>query len=586
MHATPIPSRPFPLRRLGWSLLIALAFGASACAAGTSTSAGALGTAADDASGTPNGAYAAKDVSASPSQTGFAGADASASADTSSADASGKSGGGVMGPASGASDTGIGLKPGGPQDIAYFRMKVGAKQLPKPGDMTLEGWLNEHDTVLPKPDPARSVDLHAMAALLQPAGAAKPEVALQIGLNSGKSLADVSAKVALTLVIDRSGSMQGDKIAYVHAGIQALLAQLPVGTRLSVVSFSSDVRTDWPAKDWDLKDLPAITAKVDAITADGGTDFFGGLQEGLAQCKTAGADYAFHRVIILSDGQPTEGNTSSAAIIQLAAQAAKTGCSTSTVGVGFDFDPNLMNQVAQQGDGTAWFAQDAAHAKEVFLNDLETMLLPVASNLWIKFKLASGWKVDQIYGFDWVEKDGEITVTGPKKDAPAIPDPGTTTPPAALPTLFASKKNGLVMVRLLAPEGTQVEQLQGLLLAEISYGYALAKEKTQEQFTVPVSVPGVVAVPDGGWMYFASPIVRRAFTLLQVGRALDKATTLAVTDVAAAQAELDAATALVAEEKAAFSAEELATYDLAPGFDDAAQLVAALKAAIASPAAP
>ena len=56
MHATPIPSRPFPLRRLGWSLLIALAFGASACAAGTSTSAGALGTAADDASGTPNGA--------------------------------------------------------------------------------------------------------------------------------------------------------------------------------------------------------------------------------------------------------------------------------------------------------------------------------------------------------------------------------------------------------------------------------------------------------------------------------------------------------------------------------------------------
>lgn len=492
-------------------------------------------------------------------------------------------------------DMGIGLKPGGAQDINYFRMLLGQGKLPKAADMTIEGWLNEHDTLLPKANPERSIDLHAMAAILQGTANVAPEVVLQLGFNSGMSLEQVKAKVALTLVIDRSGSMWGDKLEYVKAGMRALIEVLPVGTRLAIVSFSSDVKTDWPAKDFTADDKPALLNVINQLTSDGGTNIYDALWAGIFVCKSAGPEYTFRRVLLLSDGQATEGNTDPNAILAVAKGGKQSGCSISTAGVGYDFDLPLMTKIAQQADGTAWFLPNAEKAKEVFIEDLQTMLLPVGQNLWVQFKLAEGWHVEQIYGFEWVEKDGVVKLLGPKKDEPSDPEQGTDqgdtvetpdttdeSPPVALPTLFASKKNGLVMARLIPPEGSDLAKIQDLLLADITYGYTLSKTNESQQFTVPVTVPGVVQIPDGGIGYFASPIVRRAFTLLQVGRALMRSCTrFEAGQVVEALAVLDEAKTLVAQQKAEFSAEELAKVDMAPGLDDAAELAALLKSVMA-----
>lgn len=491
-------------------------------------------------------------------------------------------------------ESGIGLKPGGAQDINYFRMLVEQGKVPKPGDMTIEGWLNEHDTKLPKAQKDRLVSLHALAAVLEPKGATGPEAMLQLGLNSAKSLQDVTASVALTVVVDRSGSMHGDKMASVKAGLKKLVEVLPSGTRLALVSFSSGATTDFAPKTIGDGDKAAVLQAIDKLVPQGGTNLHDGLKLGREHCQAAGQDFTFRRVIFLSDGQATEGNTSKSAILDQASQAAAGGCSVSTVGVGMDYDHALMVAIAQKANGTAWFAKDSAQAETVFTQDLETLLLPVAEKLWMSFQLAQGWKVAEIYGFDWVEKDGKVVITGPKKPTTAEPQPtpgadaGSTTPPpppddvVALPTLHASKKNGLILVRLQAPAGLEGAQILDLTLAQVSYGYTIAKEQKEEKFTVPVQVAGLTPIADGGLAYFADPIVRRAWTLLRTGLDLQAACTEAEAGqkVAATQ-RLDLAVERIVQQKQALGT-DLAVIDASqPDLNDADKLVKALRGLIA-----
>ncbi len=590
------------------TLVVAAALTCAGCADSSDSATGAAGensgvaASADSSSSADSSASSDAGKSSQDEGTSWQGGGQDASVAADGSGQGGQAGPGNTGNTGGAGDNdgmGIGLKPGGAQDIGFFRSLVAAGKLPKSTDMTIEGWLNEHDTKLPAADPKRTIDMHALAAVLQPQGAADAEVVIQLGLNSAQSLESVEAKVSLTLVIDRSGSMSGDKLVFVKQGLEALLDKLPAGTELSIVSFSSEVTVDWPAKVYDAADKDALVKTIGQIAANGGTNLYGGLEKGLETCFNAASEFQFKRVLLLSDGQPTKGNTSSTAIIELAAGAVDDGCSVSTVGVGLGFNPQLMNAIAQKGNGTAWFLQNAAHAKEVFLNDLETMLLPVAEKLWISFALEEGWQVDKIYGFEWVEEDGVVTVLGPSSPDDVGPQPepsvdggstgsdddaGAKDEHIALPTLFASKKNGFIMVRLLPPPGADATLFVDLLLADLEYGYTLSKTGEKQSFQVPVEVPGLKFVADGGLAYFASPIVRRAFVLLHVGRAMQKACELAETgDDDDATAALDAALALVASQKAEMSADELAIFDMAPGLDDAADLLEALGAVLNAP---
>lgn len=545
--------------------------------AGADSAVGKINGGADaSASGATGGADAASvDVT-----TGWYGGDAASDA--------GAPGGG---PLTGNTDQGIGLKPGGAQDIGFFRSKLASGLVPKPGDMTIEGWLNEHDTWLPKAAKDRLVSLHAMAGVLTLPGSGtttQGEAVLQLGLNSGQTLQDVSSPVALTVVIDRSGSMSGAKMAHTLAGLHVLADQLPKGARVGVLSFSDTVTSVYAAQDTPAK-AAALHQAIDTIQPGGGTNFYAGLQAGLEQCKSAPQSFKFKRILMLSDGVPTVGNTNAAAIAALAKAAAAAGCSVSSVGVGLDFSPALMNAVAQQGGGTAWFLQNAEQAKQVFVQDLQTMLLPVAEQLWIQFKPAAGWKVVEIYGFNWVDQGGVVKITGPKSDAstppvepPPGPDPDPNTQPVAMPTLFASQRNGLVMARLSAPAELQPDQLSGLLLASVDYGYQLSKQGGQEQFNVPVQVPGLTPVPDGGYAYFATPAVRRAWILLRDGLDLMAACDLAdKAQPGAAAALLQAAIGRHDSQVQAMAA-DLPIYDAtAPDLADARALLVALQALVA-----
>ena len=156
-----------------------------------------------------------------------------------------------------------------------------------------------------------------------------------------------------------------------------------------------------------------------------------------------------------------------------------------------------------------------------------------------------------------------------------------------MPTLYASSRNGLVLARIAAPDGLEPAQILDLALATVTYGYTESKDANTAQFDVPVKVPGLTQIPDGGLYYFADPGVRRAWVLLQDGLTLQAAillhangsTPLAVDMLTAAVVRHDAHVAMMAA--------DLPVYDAsAPDLADARALLVDLGKLLAAPASP
>ncbi|HEY1087841.1 MAG TPA: VWA domain-containing protein, partial [Archangium sp.] len=112
--------------------------------------------------------------------------------------------------------------------------------------------------------------------------------------------------VNLALVIDRSGSMSGFKLNQAKAAARQLISQLGAADRLAIVHYGSDVKS--------LDGMLATPANkermltyVDGIWDDGGTNIAAGLTTGRDVLLTAKNEIKVNRLVLISDGQPTEG---------------------------------------------------------------------------------------------------------------------------------------------------------------------------------------------------------------------------------------------------------------------------------------
>ena len=176
----------------------------------------------------------------------------------------------------------------------------------------------------------------------------------------------------LALVIDRSGSMSGNEITEAKRCAQILLDRLGKDDKVAVVQYNSTV-------DNLLELMPALVAqplariKLEGITAEGGTALHGGWLQGAELLAPDVANERLSRVILLSDGQANEGLTNTATICQQVEQLALAGVSTTTVGLGADFNETLMTGMARAGRGGAHYGERAQDLAEAFEAELELL---------------------------------------------------------------------------------------------------------------------------------------------------------------------------------------------------------------------
>jgi hypothetical protein len=435
------------------------------------------------------------------------------------------------------SGMGIGLVPGGAQDAAYFRMLVMAGQVPEPDLLPIEGWLTEHGTALPPPETDRLVTLHGFAGLFYDPAEGAPTVAVQLGMNSGLAPEAIEAgQFNLAVVIDRSGSMAAEnKMDFVKDGLLAMLDVLDEGDLLSIVTYSSTGQVLLKPTAVSDENRTMIKGLIEGITPAGTTNILDGLIKGYTLVSQNVANKSrTPRVILLSDGMVNAGVTNLDAIAAQSKSYNDVGIGLTTIGLGTSLNFDLLHLLAVQGNGNFYFIESAEKMLEVFQEEISYLLTPVAENLRVWFTLPPGFAVEDIYGFEFEEANGQIQLLGPtpiQTIGGETPEPGgggdgSENPDVAVSTLFASKKNGLLMAKISAPSISALKALEGLSLAQVYYSYDLVDDGMTESFDKAIDIGSLDYDENSGFQYFSGATMQKNFCVLRSGLAMKEAVRL------------------------------------------------------------
>jgi TolB-like protein len=208
------------------------------------------------------------------------------------------------------------------------------------------------------------------------------EEVIQIGIQGGKKEFEDLTPMNLAFVIDRSGSMaDADKLTWVKDAFDIFIQQVRGVDYVSLVIFNDTAQVVFPATRMNSSaNRTRFKQVVHSIQPRGSTNIRDGLMLGcLEVMKNLNREYT-NRVLFLSDGQDTCGN-SHRDILDVAQQFCDEGVTISTIGVGASFDLELIVDMAHLGGGSSRFISDREEMEETFGSELDRMVVPLARNL-------------------------------------------------------------------------------------------------------------------------------------------------------------------------------------------------------------
>lgn len=203
-------------------------------------------------------------------------------------------------------------------------------------------------------------------------------------------------RVNLALVLDRSGSMTGAKIERAREAAIEALKRLGPGDIFSLVVYDDTIDTVVPAQG--VENIEGIIRKIRRIETGGSTALFGGVSQGAAEIrKNLGGDYV-HRIVLLSDGLANVGPRTPEDLGRLGAALIKEKISVTTIGVGTDYNEDLMARLSQKSDGNIYFVESVDDLPMIFAAELGDVLNVVAREVRLFIEMAGGIKPLGIVG--------------------------------------------------------------------------------------------------------------------------------------------------------------------------------------------
>ncbi|PHV63792.1 vWA domain-containing protein [Cyanobacterium aponinum] len=183
----------------------------------------------------------------------------------------------------------------------------------------------------------------------------------------------------LGLVIDRSGSMGGDKIRYARQAAIYAVQQLSESDRISVTIYDDQVEVIIPSQN--ATDKQNIINRINGITPRNMTALYDGWLEGATQVSKYLQPERLSRVILLSDGLANVGETNPDVIGNDVNGLSKRGVNTTTMGIGDDFNEDLMQGMALSGDGNYYFIQNPDQLPSIFNAELQGIMATIGQKV-------------------------------------------------------------------------------------------------------------------------------------------------------------------------------------------------------------
>ncbi len=234
------------------------------------------------------------------------------------------------------------------------------------------------------------------------------EAYVKVTLAAEKVAAANRPSVNLSIVLDRSGSMHGEKIVKAREAACEAIRRLDSRDIVSVVVYDDRSQVIVPAQY--VTEKEALIARVRAIEPMGCTALFDGVSAGAAELRKFKGRCEISRILLLSDGQANVGPQSAEELGRYGALLMKEGIAVSTVGLGVDYNEDLMTRLSQKSDGNSYFVEKSDDLPRVFATELGDVLSVAATKVALKVNFGVGFTPVALIGRDGRILDGVASI--------------------------------------------------------------------------------------------------------------------------------------------------------------------------------
>ena len=395
----------------------------------------------------------------------------------------------------------MGATSGGAQDNGLAQTQINQGVVPKPDAFTVEGLLNQYDLPLESLPCTTDLCIDAGYGVAPVLVRDRSGVFVQLGFSSGIDPATFHRlPLNLSVLVDRSGSMAGDKITSVKQALVHLIDQLGASDRLSIVLF--DDRVDVLVETTFVTDPASLKSAVNLIAARGATNMAQGLRTATTLVQANGGQPGISdRIIVFTDALTNTGDTDQSTFITIATGNAAQNIGITLFGVGADLNQDLVLAITGMRGGNYFFLSSAARIATVFDTDFDYLVTPLAYDLQFLLQPASGFVITAVYGFpSWRT--------------------GSTNVQFTIPSVFLSQNHGAIVVRLDPISGAWPSGQ--CPLADLSMTYTPAAGGTPVTQALEAAYSATAPLADNT-IFYSQRSVRKAVALVNEALAEEQA---------------------------------------------------------------
>jgi Ca-activated chloride channel family protein len=232
---------------------------------------------------------------------------------------------------------------------------------------------------------------------------------LQLSIVAPVSEREIRKPMNLAVVLDRSGSMADqNKIEYAKRAVRTLMGQLQKGDIFSFIIYDDVIEVLRRASA--VRNVHELYRLLDEVSPRGATNLGGGLAEGLRQVERYGDKEYLNRVILLSDGLANRGITDPHELRRMVQQFRARSISVTTMGVGLEYNENLMVGLSNSGGGNYYFIESPQTLASIFQRELKSCSDVVAQNATVELTLAKGVRLLDAIGCEYDGREKRVVI--------------------------------------------------------------------------------------------------------------------------------------------------------------------------------
>lgn len=211
-------------------------------------------------------------------------------------------------------------------------------------------------------------------------------------IKAAEGVVNVQSPLNISLVLDKSGSMEGAKIKSLRQAAKNAIDLLNPDDQVSIIAFSDQVYTI--AASTTAADKEKLKRQIDRIRDGGGTAMSGGMRRGMTELEKNLSSDRLNRMLLLTDGQ-TFGDEQEC--VELGSEMGAKGIVIHALGLGEDWNEDLLDQVAEASGGGGDFIETAGEISDFFQAAVKRMQATVVQNAQLILRLVNGVVPRQVW---------------------------------------------------------------------------------------------------------------------------------------------------------------------------------------------